>query len=106
MLDDDARAASDRLELHLGENVVERARKRESSTGFPRGDAGPFEVVSRRVVVEDLHDPATDARLTAHLDHASTVSPEVDRAALPPEVHLFGERLEGGRGIHRDDDIG
>jgi hypothetical protein len=57
-------------------------------------------------VVQDFDDSPTHARLASNLYDAPSVAPEVDGSALPPQVHLFGERLERGSGINRHLDFG
>ena len=106
VLDRHAGPAVDRREAHLGLDVVELALPGQSHARLPLREAGALEHLARRGIVEHLDDAPADAGLAAHLDDASAVAPEVDRAADPPEVHLLGERMERGRGIHRDLDLG
>ncbi len=106
VLDRHTRASGDRYEPDFGLDVVERAGPTEPRARLPPRDASPLEHLAGVWVVENLDDPPTDARLAPDLDDAAAVAPEVDRAAHPPQIHLFGERGERSGGVNRYLDLG
>ncbi len=96
-LDPHERAGRGGLEEHVDVDLVDGAAPGQMRAGLPHGDAAELQGVAA-VLVVDLQQPAAHARLDPSGDGPGRVV-ERDRRAQPPQVHLVGERHEGGGGV-------
>ena len=91
--------ARDRFEVHLDDDVIDRALPAHTGAGLPHRHPAQLE----RVVLVHLEQPSADAGLQAAPDAARRV-PRVDGTVAPPLVDLVGEGGERRHGVDVDVD--